>query len=393
MRVLIAHSFYRVPGGEDRYTRQQVELLGREHEVHLLERTNSELDEGIGTAARMAFSGRSRAEVEDTIDAFKPDVIHLHNAYPAWGPAVHLAAERRGVPLVMTVHNFRLRCPNSYMYTKGAPCRRCEGGAYTNGLLHNCFPSVKQAFAYTGTLWLHRFVLKLERKVDAFIAPSRFMHDRLIEWGLDPGKVLLIRNFTEVPLGSAIPGSFGLSVGRLSSEKGLEDLLHALRLAGDPPFTIVGDGPLRARLLALVEDLGLVNTELPGRLPPERVAPLLREARFVTLPSVWDENAPLAALEAMAAGRPLLVSHTGGLPELVEGGAGLICRPGDAADIAAKVRRLMDDAELCRRAGAAALAMAEAEFDPGVHLRRLEAAYEGVTASAKDRVGGPAWPR
>jgi glycosyltransferase involved in cell wall biosynthesis len=376
---MVAHSFYRLPGGEDRYVEQQVPLLRTRHEVETLWRHNRDLAPGLRTAAHMTSSG-PRAEVEAAISSFRPDVVHLHNAYPALGPAVHLATAKADVPLVMTVHNFRLRCPNGYMFTEGAACRRCEGGVYAHAVLHDCFGSRSQAAGYATALWVHRFVLRLERKVSLFITPSEFVRARMIEWGIDAARIEVVRNFTEIAADGSPPGGYGVFLGRLSGEKGIDVLLRALALAGDPPFRIAGDGPVEGPLVALAGELGLRNTPFLGRVPPADVPRLLRECRYLALPSLWDENAPLAALEAMAAGRPLLVTSNGGLPELVAGGEGVSCPPGDADALAGAIRSLHADEELCKEAAERARRRAEAEFTPQHHLTRLEHAYTRALA-------------
>ncbi|MGH2555079.1 MAG: glycosyltransferase, partial [Actinomycetota bacterium] len=378
MRILIAHSFYRIPGGEDRYARQQAELLGDDNEVFLLSRSNVDLPAGIRTAGRMIFSPSQAREVKGTLERWRPDVVHVHNVYPAFGPAVHIAARKLGVPLVMTVHNLRLRCPNSFMFTEGAVCRRCARGAYWNAVTHRCFSSKSQAAAYASSLWVHRYGLRMERWVDRFIAPSGFMRNRLVEWGLDEGIVEVVRNFTDIDSRDpGVPGKYGVFAGRLSPEKGLDVLLHALRAAGDPPFRIVGDGPATEEVSRLKEELRLDHTELVGRVPSEAMHSILAEARFLALPSLWEENAPLAALEAMARGRPLLVTGMGGLPELVARGGGVVCAPGDAQDMADKLRRFDDDG-FCERQGRQAWEFASSELLPEAHKANLEAIYTAV---------------
>jgi glycosyltransferase involved in cell wall biosynthesis len=393
LRVLIAHSFYRVPGGEDRYVRQQVELLSAGHEVELIGRRNETLAPSLSTASMMAFSRAATRAIEDRIEAFAPDVIHLHNPYPSLGPAVHLAAARCGVPLVQTVHNLRFRCPNGLMFTERRICRRCEGGNYVNAVTHGCFPSRRQATAYAGVLWLHRFLLRLERHVAAFVAPSTFMTEQLIGWGIPKRRISTIRNF--VPLPGATPssvGDVGVYIGRLSEEKGLHVLLEALSLAGDPPFRIIGDGPLLEDLRSLAARLGLRHTVFAGRVDAPDVQRAIEGCRFLVMPSLCHENAPLAALEAMAAGRPILVSARGGLPELVDGGGGLLFDPGDASDLSSCMQRLLRDRTLSQRLGDRALGFALSELRPDRHLARLVDVYRRAlspdlsppTSSARD---------
>ena len=313
------------------------------------------------------------------IDRFRPDVVHMHNVYPSLGPAVLLAAHDRGVPVVMTVHNLRLRCPNGLMFTDEALCRRCESGNYLNALLHPCFPSHEQAGAYATVLWIHRFVMRLDDRVSRFIAPSEFVRSRLQEWGISEARIRFVRHFVapSTAQSQSDSGRHGLFLGRLSAEKGLPILLQALQRAGDPPFLIAGDGPLRGDLEALAEKLALSNTRFLGQRPHEEVTDLLVGARYVALPSISEEVSPLAALEALSAGRPLLVADRGALPEFVAGGEGLACRAGDIDDMSEKLLRLMDD-EVHQRASLRAARTARTMFTPEQHLASLEALYREV---------------
>jgi glycosyltransferase involved in cell wall biosynthesis len=379
MRILFAHSFYRIAGGEDRHVRDQVELVSAAHDVELIAASNADLPETATTAMRMLYSRGKKREIIETIDRFAPEVVHIHNAYPSLGPSVILAAHDRRIPIVMTVHNMRLRCPNGLMFTQGSLCRRCEAGMYANALVHACFPTKGQASAYAGALWIHRFVMRLEHRISRFIAPSEFMAKRLIEWEIPPERITTIRHFTHRVGASTTRqvGQYGLFVGRLSSEKGADVLLDALHRAGDPPFRIVGDGPARRDLERRAHGLLLKNTTFMGWRPPAALADLFKRARYVALPSVWEENAPLVALEALAAGCPLIVSDIGGLPELVEGGSGVVTRRGDPVDLAAKIHLLSDD-DACARASQHATALADRWLTPEHHLRSLESLYSSL---------------
>ena len=389
MRVMLAHSFYRIPGGEDRYVRQQLELLEREHDVELVAASNEALSADLGTAVRMTWSSETARRVTRRIDRFRPDVIHLHNPYPAFGPAVHIAARRTGIPLVQTVHNLRLRCPNGLMFTEGAPCRRCEGGNHLNSVVHRCFPTRSQAAAYATALWSHRFVLRLEEVVTRYIAPSDFMLTQLRRWGLADGRATVVRNFVEArhphppEQGS---GSDGIFVGRLSHEKGLTVLLDALALEGDRPFRIVGDGPMLSELRVRASELGLERTTFLGRLDAGAVADSVARARFFVMPSECDENAPMAVLEAMAAAKPVVVSRAGGLPELVRGGSGIAFDRGDASSLAAAMGALRSDDELCSTLGRQAREFVERELSPQRHMARLDEVYRDVTGRGDSAV-------
>lgn len=385
MRVLVAHSFYRLPGGEDRYVRQQVDLLRTRHDVHLEERINADLAEGPSTVALMAFAFDERSVLRDAIRLHRPDVIHLHNAYPSLGPAVHLAASRARVPLVHTVHNYRLRCPNGLQYTQGAQCTRCIAGRYDQAVRHGCFATKRQAGAYSAALWTHRYLLRLEEKVDLFIAPSQFVRRRLVEWGIAADRTAVVRNFALPPPEPSPIGAAGLFLGRLALGKGLRTLLDALRLAGDPPFDVIGTGPEAQQLEAQAVDLGLHNTRFHGYVAPAAVAGFLAAARYVVVPSEWEEVFGLAALEAMAAGRPVVASSVGGLPELVGGGGGRLVAPGDAEALAAGLLAYAGSEDAAARDGATARRFVLEECSPEVHLDGLEAAYARATELRRER--------
>ena len=207
------------------------------------------------------------------------------------------------------------------------------------------------------------------------------MRNRLLRWGIGEDRVRVIRHFVASggTGGHRNIGSYGAFVGRLSPEKGLDTLLTALARAGDPRFLIVGDGPQRSALEALAAKLGLAETRFLGWRSSEHVGDLLAAARYVAVPSVWEETASLVALEALSAARPLLVSDRGALPELVASGAGLVCRPGDEIDLAQKISRLMEDDALCDRASKEASAFARRWLNPAQHLASLESVYGEIS--------------
>jgi glycosyltransferase involved in cell wall biosynthesis len=377
MRVLIAHSFYRVPGGEDRYVESQADLLSKAHVVDVLGEANDDLEPGIGTAARMIVSRAVIERVRARIRSFRPHVLHLHNPYPALGPAVHIAAARERIPLVQTVHNLRFRCPNGLMFTEGRLCGRCENGNYANAVIHRCFDDRRQAAAYAVALWSHRFIARLQNRVDAFVAPSAFIRDRLLGWDVPTARLDLIRNFAEAAAEpTPATGNGGVYVGRLSPEKGLETLVSALERAGDPAFVIVGDGPLRERLEGRIAALGLRHVTMTGRLDAAGVARTVRSAGYLVMPSECEENAPLAAIEAMALGRPILVSDRGGLPELAEGDRGVCFAAGDATGLARGLVALGTDAGARNRFGRNAHRFVRDEMSPDGHRRALETLYD-----------------
>lgn len=374
---MIAHAHYRIGGGEDRYIEQQRVLLQGDHDVHMLTPRNEDLDGGLETARRLVYSRRNVGDVVDGVERIAPDVIHLHNPYPALGPAIHVAARRLKIPLVQTVHNHRLRCPNGYMFTGGEICTRCEGGNHTHALLHPCFPTKQQAAAYATALWTHRFAMKIDDAVSRFIAPSRYMADRLRGWGYPEERIAFVSNFTDAtPLPTGERGSGGIYVGRLSPEKGLSVLLEALGRVGDPPFVFVGGGPSEAELREGARRLGLSNCRFEGVVDRDRVVDLLQGASYFVLPSQWNENAPLALMEAMVLGLAPIVARRGGLPELAEG-RGMVVEP-EPGPLADALSTIGSDPDLAARLGRAARDFAVANLDPASHKESLNAVYASL---------------
>jgi glycosyltransferase involved in cell wall biosynthesis len=203
------------------------------------------------------------------------------------------------------------------------------------------------------------------------------MEERLHQWGLPPERIRLVRHFVP-PVAGAAPGggTFGVFAGRLSKEKGVDLLIRALKQAGDPPFRLLGDGPLADELKSLASGLGLQNLEFLGHLSVEQVQKTLSEARYAVLPSLFEETGGLAALEPLAAGRPVLVSRRGALNDLVSLGAAQGATPGSAEDLAAGIRLFVEDDDVCVRLGKRGLELAESLFSPAAHRANLEAAYQ-----------------
>lgn len=386
MRVLLVHAFYRLAGGEDRYVGELERVLRTRHDVHLYAAHNAELGSGPSAAAVMFRGVKAKRELTDVIRSFEPDLIHVHNTYPALGPAPFLVARELGIPLVMTLHNYRLRCPNGYFFTHDGICTRCESGNYLNAVAHNCLPTRTQSVAYASSLWLHRFGLRVEDAVSRFVAPSRFLAKRMTEAGIPEDRLSIVPNFAYRNAGLSRHQMHGLYADRLSFEKGLDVLIRALQVAGNPPFKIMGIGPEEQMLRREAVSRGLSNTEFMGQVSPEVVRKELSRARFLVVPSVCYENAPLISMEALAAGCPLIVSDGGGLPEIVAGGAGITFPMGDATALGRTLQLALQDDDLVQQMGGRARRAFEEEFTPNRHLERLEQVYGLATATGGTRM-------
>ncbi len=372
MRLLVAHNFYRWPGGEDFYVRSQLRLLqtaGFDAGALWFQSSDmSKFEAGLRTTSQL---GKLR-HIRNTLRATPPDVIHLHNPNPCIG----LAGVRelaRAAPIVMTLHNYRLRCPNGYFFTKGKICERCASSTTASAAILDCLGSQPQSTIYALGLGLERFLGPIERHVSLFVAPSEFMASRMTDLGVPDDRVRVIPPFHN--LTPATPSSLGtnlLYVGRLANEKGVATLLEAAGSVG-APTVIVGDGPEMMNLAKQAP----ANVTFTGWLDDEAIGAQMRNARFLVVPSLWYENFPLVLLTAMAHGRPILASNAGSVGQIVKSrGVGTEFETGSPESLSATIRSLWNDHELLAEWSNRGQELATTEFTPQHHLALLKTAYD-----------------
>lgn len=396
MRVAIFHNRYRQRGGEDTAVDFEVELLRKaQHEVHLVTVDNREEIAGALGAARAGLRARwNPATVERVnalLDRTAVDVAHVHNFFPSFTPALHVALKRRGVPVVQTLHNYRLLCANGMLLREGAPCEQCVTRGPWNAVLHGCYRGSRLATAaWADSTSYHRRLGTWRDCVDLFAVPSDFARRKLLAAGLPAARVRVVP-YPVVDPGVAPPGGEGaVYVGRLSAEKGVDLLLDAWRDQGGAPLTIVGDGPDAARLRA--RGASIAGVHFTGALPHDRALVEMARAAFVVVPSRWYEIFPFAVLEAMGRGRAVVASHPTALSEMVDHGTtGLLFERGSVADLSRTCAALLADTHLCAALGAAARECFELRLGAEAGLERLErllgaVASEEESPSSRDPV-------
>ena len=350
---------------------------------------DSEARTRFGEAWAGTWSLRSYRALADVVDEVRPDVAHVHHVFELLTTSVLDALRRRGVPTVMTLHDYKPVCPNYRLFTEGGPCTRCLSGRYVEVVRHRCLEGARwRSVAAAADAYAAR-ARGLYDRVNLFLAPSRFLRDRVVEGGLCADRVRVLPNpvvaATE-PRGVPADPPFVLYAGRLVAEKGLDTLLDAAgRLPAGVRVRVAGSGRLEGQVRARV-----AADELPvdvlGPLPSGDVAAVLRAAAVAVLPAVWWENCPMAVLEAAAQGVPVVASAVGGIPELVEdGGTGLLIPPGDADALSGALTRLLERPEEGARLGAAAWARMRARHDPDAHVAGLLEAYADLSPSANGR--------
>ena len=382
MRVLIAHNAYQHRGGEDSVVEAEMVLLRQHgHAVEIYSRHNDDIGAlSISSLARRTFwSSRTVEDVSRLIQAFQPDVIHSHNTFPLISPSLYWAAERAGVPVVQTLHNFRLMCLNALFLREGRVCEDCMGHLPWRGVARACYRGSRAASAVlAGMLALHRELGTYRNKVARYIALNEFCRGKFIEGGLPAERVLVKPNFVDFAAPQPAPRAGLLFVGRLSIEKGMATLAAAMALLPDAQLRVAGDGP-EAGLLD-----GMAGVAKLGSLPGEAVRQEMSHAAVLVVPSIWYENFPRTLVEAFACGLPVIASRIGALAELVrDGETGLLFEPGNPRDLADRMAWALAHPELTAAMGRNARAQYETEFSAEVNYRRLMEIYQEAIDEVK----------
>ena len=317
------HNRYQQPGGEDTVVQAEVELLRREgHRVLRYERHNSEI--ASYTAPRNAsllfstvWNAQSYQAIRALIREHKPDIAHCHNVLPLVSPAAYYACKAEGVPVVQTLHNYRLICPAGTLFRNGRRCSGC-GCKPIRGAWRGCYRNSRlQTAAIAAMVGGHRLAGTWTRAVTAYVSPSQFCRDLHTRAGLPPQRTFHRPNFlTSDPGCRTERGAYALFVGRLTAEKGVLEMLAAWRKLPHIPLRVVGEGPLREKGQKLVDSTSL-NVKLLGQLSREETLAQIKGACFLVFPSRWHEPFGMTLLEAAACGVPAIAARVGAVPELV----------------------------------------------------------------------------
>lgn len=345
LKVLLVHNFYQQPGGEDQVFKAESALLERHgHEVVHYTDHNDRIRElkPAEILAATLWNRESGQEVSELLRKERPRVVHVHNTFPLISPSVYYAASAAGIPLVQTLHNYRLLCPMAEFFRDGRVCEDCLGRVPWPGVLHACYRGSRFASGTVATmLTAHRVLGTWQRKIGAYIALTEFARQKFIAGGLPSERIVVKPNFVDPDPGVGKGGGgYALFVGRLASSKGIATMLDAWERAGGkglPPLRIVGDGPLRDLVIASAGRIERV--QWLGRRSREEVLALMRDALILIFPSEWYEGAlPLVILEAYAVGLPVVASNIGSMTTMVgDQRTGIHFRSGDAMDLADKV--------------------------------------------------------
>jgi glycosyltransferase involved in cell wall biosynthesis len=345
MRVLVTHNRYRFSGGEDSVVQNEVEMLrAAGHEVAMLEADNRTIEGPLATiaaAGSVFHSAHSRRRAESLLQEFHPDVMHVHNWFPLLSPSVITACAKRRVPVVQTLHNFRMVCAGASLFRNGRICCDCIGQRLPLApVLHGCYTGSRAGSAVVAAAFAWHRLAHTWNDVSIFIALTEFQRELLVRGGVDAAKTVVKPNFVGGRGGKSAGkgrGGYALFAGRLVPEKGIRTVLRAWEEnAHLPRLKIMGDGPLSIEVRARA--MRLPHVEFLGQQSRFAVAEAMADARLLVFASECYEPFALVILEALAAGTPVVAADLPSIAELVEEGeTGLHFVPGDARDLTAKI--------------------------------------------------------
>lgn len=390
MKVLLVHNRYQEQGGEDTIFAFEQDLL---------------TSAGIDVATHMA-DNHAIVSLADRVKAFRQvaanpamartitaqavtggfDLVHIHNFFPLISPALHIALHQAGVPVVQTLHNYRLLCANGVFLRDGKICEDCTTKGRHHAILHRCYRgsalgSLAVARMQRASIARPEWVASVAR----FITLTKFARDKFITHGLPADKISVKPNSVADPgIGVAPPAQRQgvLFVGRISQEKGVQLLLDAWARGGfgaRERLSIIGDGPQ----LPQMRQMAPADVHFAGLLPREQVLAHMQQARLLVMPSTWYEGFPATLVEAFACGLPVIAPRLGGFPEMVEPGLnGWLFSPGDPASLAATLEQALADDNALRAMAEGARATYDLRYAPARNRDQLLAIYEDVLSMA-----------
>lgn len=389
MKILFIHNRYKQYGGEDVAVELESSLLkSRGHEVRLMIFENKSIQNFFSklvTAFRSVYNVGSARQVNKLIRQFKPDIIHIHNLFFIASPSVLFVARRHHIPVILTLHNYRLICVNALLLRNNEVCELCIHKKFPYaGIKYKCYRESATASALVTTITgMHKLIQTWKNKITTFITLNDFSRSKLLHSSLQvpENKLITKPNFVSDPGDGIQPREkFFLFAGRIVNEKGVHVLAKAF--AGMPTIqlVIIGDGPEKKYL----EETYMFssNISFTGHLQKKEVSEYMKRCKAFICPSVWYEGAPLTIIEAFATGTPVIASRLGAMAESIRDGFnGLHFKPGDADDLIEKVNRFIKETETNTMLYKNARHTYLEKYHPDIHYHAIIKIYEAAIAA------------
>jgi glycosyltransferase involved in cell wall biosynthesis len=403
MKILYINNYNYLRGGAESVFLSEIELLrkngnmahifSRQHEKNMISTydgffpgemvtdTIRPSAEGLRSLVELFYSLSAKRNLGKMMKAVRVDVAHVHNIYGRLTTSVLDCLHKIPVPVVMTLHDYKVICPNYKMMHHGKICEDCRGNAYHRAILNRCHKnSLIASSIYAFETYFNFLFNKYKKNVRFFISPSKFLKAKLVEFGWPDSQIEYLPNFISVmdfeP--NFFPGNYFLYIGRLSSEKGIATLINAFKKlrATDVRLKIVGEGPLGADLKKMADTDDRIS--FSGYLSGASLEAITKNALAVVVPSEWYENAPLSIIEAMAYGKPVIGSEIGGIPEMIdEGDNGFLFESGNGSDLYQRLSTVLAmNKDALIQMGTSARQKVEREYNAELHYSRLMALYK-----------------
>ena len=333
---------------------------------------------------RLIYSSEANQKIKQLIDETKPDIAHVHGIGHEFSPSILNAIKSFGIPIVQTLHDYGLLCPNSNFISRGEVCERCRGGRYYNVVLRQCKRnSLGASLLACISQYEHKLTKVYERNIDIYISPSRFLEKKYTEHGINK-KMVVIPNFIDQKDCQVDEGNSGycLYAGRLLPMKGVRTLIEAAKLNRQAKIMIAGDGELAEEIRQSIDENRLDNVTMLGFVETKELMRLMSQANFTLFPSESYENYPMSIIESFACGKPVIASNIGALPDVViDGWNGMLFEPGNAGQLASHIQYLFDHPEKAIEMGKHGHESVITHNDPESHYRQVMQVYQSLLNS------------
>jgi glycosyltransferase involved in cell wall biosynthesis len=417
MRILFCNKYNYPFSGTEAYLFEVMELMRRNgHEVALFSMADARgqptpydrhfvphIDfknprgcvQNIRLGLQAIYSSEARQRIRSMIAEFKPDVAHVRNIYHHLSPSILWELKAQKVPVIYHLNDFKVLCPSYNLVAHGEACEACKGGNFWHALKTRCYPGWGASLLLAAEAYVHKWLGTYRKCVDCFLAPSQFVRDKFVEHGWDPAKFEVLSHFQRDRSLTSLRAANApvLYFGRLSAEKGVADLLHAMRRLPEYRLVVAGDGPERGRLQEMAGQLGLQNVQFAGKLHGVELDRAIVGSCFTVLPSHAYETFGKTILESYAQARTVIATDLGSRRELVqEGKTGLLYETGNVGQLTSAIQFLRSRPELADEMGRAGREQVGNRNRPQAHYDALISLYERVIEGGQQTPGGRKTP-
>ena len=406
MKILLVNKFHYLKGGSEKYYFDLAKLLQEHgHEVAFFSMKdekniktgckeyfveNSDMNsKNIFKALDVIYSRKNKKAMEEALDDFKPDIVHLNNFQRQLSASIIKPIKKRNIPIVFTAHDLQAICPAIVMLdSQRQICEKCLNGKYINCVKNKCIKnSGLKSILGTVEAKYYRYKKIYINKIDKIITPSEFYKLKLIQDGIPENNIEAVHNFIDMDNYNVEVEDDGYAFyfGRLIKEKGIFTLLEAVKGLKDKKLLIAGDGPDLEKIKEYLNKNNMQeNVKLLGYIDSDKVKEYVRKSRFIIVPSIWYENCPYSVLETLAIGKPIIGSNLGGIPELVKNNeSGLIYTYNKPKELQEKMRVLFENKELADELGKNAKQIAKEEYSKESYYNKIINIYEGAVKNGK----------